>query len=125
MPNRTIQRLLKACIGAVLCGLQRYKEYYSEYFGRQAIETRGLVIVETESGALAAVMPVGMCQVSSVNFEEYVKPGISVRKGDPLGYFMFGGSDIIMIFDRNAEFEMTAKPDVHLDMGQAYGHTAQ
>ena len=63
----------------------RYKEYYSEIFGWQSIETRGIVIIETESGGLVAVIPVGMCQVSSVNFEEQVKEGAQVRKGDPLG----------------------------------------
>jgi phosphatidylserine decarboxylase len=100
---------------------QRYKEYYSETIGWQSIETRGIVIVETDNGALAAIVPVGMCQVSSVNFEETVKPGVSVKKGDPLGYFMFGGSDIIMIFSENAGFTMSAKPNEHLEMGNAYG----
>lgn len=46
----------------------RYKEYFSEVFGWQSIETRGVVIIETDSGGLVAVVPVGMCQVSSVNF---------------------------------------------------------
>ena len=53
---------------------KRYKEYFSETIGWQSIETRGIVIIETESGGLAAVVPVGMCQVSSVNFEESVVP---------------------------------------------------
>ncbi len=77
--------------------------------------------METEKGSLIAIVPVGMCQVSSVNFEETVKPGVSVKKGDPLGYFMFGGSDIIMIFSENAGFTMSAKANEHLKMGNAYG----
>ncbi|MBE6110886.1 MAG: phosphatidylserine decarboxylase [Erysipelotrichaceae bacterium] len=100
---------------------QRYKEYYSETIGWQSIETRGIVIVETEKGSLVAIVPVGMCQVSSVNFEETVKPGTFVKKGDPLGYFMFGGSDIIMIFSENAGFTMSAKANEHLEMGNTYG----
>ena len=81
---------------------QCYKEYFSEVFGWQSIETRGAVIVKAESGALCAIVPVGMCEVSSVNFESTVVPGAEVKKGDPLGYFLFGGSDIVMIFSKDA-----------------------
>ncbi len=100
---------------------KRYKEYFSETIGWQSIETRAIVIIETESGGLAAVVPVGMCQVSSVNFEESVVPGAVVRKGDPLGYFLFGGSDIIMIFSEDLDFSLTAEAGTHLEMGNAYG----
>ncbi len=100
---------------------KRYKEYFSEVFGWQSIETRGAVIVETESGGLAAIVPVGMCQVSSVNFEENVIPGAQVKKGDPLGYFLFGGSDIVMIFSEDLNFEFTAQVNSHMNMGNAYG----
>ncbi len=99
----------------------RYKEYYSETLGWQSIETRGIVIVELAEGGYAAIVPVGMCQVSSVNFEENVKPGLEVHKGDPLGYFLFGGSDIIMVFSEDAGFEMTAEPGVHILMGTGFG----
>ncbi len=99
----------------------RYKEYFSETVGWQSIETRGVVIIETANGGLVAVIPVGMCQVSSVNFEESVKAGAEVKKGDPLGYFLFGGSDIIMLFDEDLEFSMTAKTGSHILMGSEYG----
>lgn len=48
-----------------------------------------------------AIVPVGMCQVSSVNFEDTVTVGAEVGKGDPLGYFLFGGSDIVMVFSED------------------------
>ncbi|MBR2811174.1 MAG: phosphatidylserine decarboxylase [Solobacterium sp.] len=99
----------------------RYKEYFSETFGWQSIETRGVVVMETPGGGLVAVIPVGMCQVSSVNFEASVVPGATVSKGDPLGYFLFGGSDIVMLFSSDLHFTMTARADEHLEMGQAYG----
>ena len=79
------------------------------------------MIVELRNGGLCVIIPVGMCQVSSVNFEENVKEGLTVRKGDPLGYFLFGGSDIIMIFSKDAGFEMTALKDEHTPMGSEYG----
>ncbi len=62
-----------------------------------------------------------MCQVSSVNFEDTIVPGAGVEKGDPLGYFFFGGSDIVMLFSKEMNFEMTAQKDEHLNMGQEYG----
>ena len=95
--------------------------------GWQMIETRGCVIVETEEYGLVALLPVGMSQVSSVNFEDTVKVGQTVEKGNMLGYFLFGGSDFIMIFQADAGFEMTAPAQrsggeyEHLLMGEEYG----
>ena len=100
----------------------RYKEYYSEIYGWQSLETRGVIIMETEQGAAVALVPVGMCEVSSVNFEETVAAGAKVHKGDPMGFFLFGGSDIVMIFSKEAGFEMTAEPKQHMDMGRLYGY---
>ena len=67
------------------------------------------------------MIPVGMCMVSSVNFEKTVTEGAQVKKGDPLGHFMFGGSDIVMLFSKDAGFTMTAEALVHGNMGNAYG----
>ena len=64
------------------------------------IETRGCVIIETEKYGLVALLPIGMSQVSSVNFEDTIKVGNAVKKGEMLGYFLFGGSDFIMLFQR-------------------------
>ncbi len=105
--------------------LGKYKEYYSQYFGWQSIETRGVIILELDSGGLAAIVPVGMCQVSSVNFESNITPGLKVKKGDPMGYFLFGGSDIIMVFSKDAGFEMTTPAGQHIDMGTRYGQLSK
>ncbi|MBQ1439814.1 MAG: phosphatidylserine decarboxylase [Solobacterium sp.] len=99
----------------------RYKEYGSEQFGWQSIETRGVCVVKLDQGGYAALVPVGMCQVSSVNFEPAVRPGLHVNKGDPMGFFLFGGSDIIMIFSEDLSFELTAQPGNHILMGEALG----
>ena len=100
---------------------RRYKEYWSELFGWQSIETRGVIVMRMTNGALAAIVPVGMCEISSVNFEPSVLPGSTVQKGDPMGCFLFGGSDIVMIFSEDAAFELTAEQGVHINMGTAYG----
>ncbi|MEG1497683.1 MAG: phosphatidylserine decarboxylase [Clostridiales bacterium] len=95
--------------------------------GWQMIETRGCVIMETEKYGLVALLPIGMSQVSSVNFEDNVKPGTAVKKGDMLGNFLFGGSDYVMIFQNAAGFEITAPKEngsekyKHIDMGAEYG----
>jgi len=95
--------------------------------GWQMIETRALVIVETEEHGDVALLPIGMSQVSSVNFEDSVKVGATVEKGDPLGYFLFGGSDFVMIFEEEAGFKITASMERgedgydHILMGQEYG----
>ena len=75
----------------------------------QSIETRGLVIVETDGYGLVAIMPIGMSQVSSVCFEKEVQVGQRVEKGDMLGCFLFGGSDIVLIFQSDVEVEMVAE----------------
>ena len=94
--------------------------------GWQMIETRGCVIVDTEEYGLVAVLPIGMSQISSVCFEDTVKEGAKVKKGDMLGCFLFGGSDIVMLFQQDAKFELTAPKNQddlyeHINMGMEYG----
>ncbi len=95
--------------------------------GWQSLETRGCVILETEQYGLVALLPVGMAQVGSVNFEDYIKEGIQVKKGDMLGYFLFGGSDFIMLFQEKAGFVLDAPKSMdqsykHLLMGERIGY---
>jgi len=97
--------------------------------GWQMIETRGCVMLETKEYGVVALLPIGMSQVSSVNFEDTVKAGNSVKKGDMLGYFLFGGSDFVMLFQRNIDFKLTVpqesdKTYQHVLMGEKYGELA-
>jgi phosphatidylserine decarboxylase precursor len=85
----------------------------------QARETRDCVILDTDYG-LVACLPIGMSQICSCNYEENLKVGDEVRKGDPLGYFLFGGSDFVMVFQKDVEFEMLAKVKEHILMGENY-----
>lgn len=98
--------------------------------GWQSIETRGLVILDTETHGLVAVMPIGMSQVASVNFEPELKVGSKVKKGDMLGYFLFGGSDFVLVFQKDAGFELTAPVNEngglqHILMGTEIGKLAK
>ncbi|MEE9361382.1 MAG: phosphatidylserine decarboxylase [Cellulophaga sp.] len=49
-----------------------------------------------------------MWPVSSVNFEDNLQVGSKVSKGDMLGYFLFGGSNFITIFQDKAHFVLDA-----------------
>ena len=62
----------------------------------QFSQERGLVVIDSPAVGLVAVLPIGMSYVSSVNLTP--DAGAKLRKGDPFGYFMFGGSDIVMVF---------------------------
>jgi phosphatidylserine decarboxylase len=75
--------------------------------GWQNIETRGCVIIDTGKYGLVALLPIGMSQVSSVNFEKTVKVDNTVKKGDMLGYFLFGGSDYVLLFQSKVNFKLT------------------
>jgi phosphatidylserine decarboxylase len=95
--------------------------------GWQFTQTRGYVIVDTKKYGLVALIPMGMAQVSSVNFEDNVRVGSTHEKGDMLGNFLFGGSDFIMLFQDKAGFEITAQQQEdrrtykHILMGVKYG----
>lgn len=82
--------------------------------GYQFAQARGLIILETPIG-LVAVVPIGMCQVSSVILTAEV--GVTVRKGEELSYFQFGGSDIILLFESASNVSITAQVGVHYKMG--------
>jgi phosphatidylserine decarboxylase precursor len=69
--------------------------------GFEFSQARGVLTVDTRNSpygdiGIVAVIPIGMCQVSSVNM--IAQPGSTFLKGDEFGYFMFGGSDIIVLF---------------------------
>ena len=95
----------------VLCAL--------EGTGYQFVQTRGLVVLDSPAG-LVACLPVGMAQVSSVVITAEV--GSCIRKGEELGYFQFGGSDFVMVFERRAKLALFCAPEQHFLQGAAVGH---
>lgn len=89
--------------------------------GWQMIETRGRIILETPEFGLVAILPIGMSQVSSVNFESNLQPGSVVRKGDLMGWFDMGGSDIVLLFQKGVKLDL----QVPLDEDGTYQHHYQ
>ena len=82
--------------------------------GYQFAQARGLVVLETAIG-LVAVLPMGMGQVSSVILTAEV--GMTLRKGEELSYFQFGGSDIVMVFEAKSNVSITAALGTHYKVG--------
>lgn len=77
--------------------------------GYEFSQARGIVILDTSESAfgdvgLVGVVPIGMCQVSSVNMTAEV--GHNMGKGDEFGYFLFGGSDIIVLLQESIDPEV-------------------
>jgi phosphatidylserine decarboxylase len=84
--------------------------------GFQFTHTRAHIIIESPVG-LVAVIPVGMGHISSViiTAEEESK----LAKGDEFGYFAFGGSDIIMLFEKPVV--LSAMANTHYKQGERIG----
>ena len=82
--------------------------------GYQFAQARGLIVLDSPIG-LVAVLPIGMCQVSSVVIT--AEEGVTLRKGEEVSYFQFGGSDIIVLFEAKSNVSFTAQPNVHYKMG--------
>jgi phosphatidylserine decarboxylase precursor len=81
-------------------------------------QERGLVVVDSPEVGLVAVLPVGMAVISSVNLTPNV--GAELRKGDEFGYFLFGGSDIVMLF-QNRNVRLDAKVGKKYLQGEKIG----
>ncbi|MEE8585755.1 MAG: phosphatidylserine decarboxylase [Acidobacteriota bacterium] len=93
--------------------------------GYQFLQTRGIAVIDSPIG-LVACIPMGMAQVSSVVFTADV--GVTLHKGEELGYFQFGGSDFVMLFERAANVRMLGTPliddwpNVHVQQGTWVGN---
>ena len=95
--------------------------YYVNDMGFQMVETRACAIIETEQFGLVAMLPVGMSQICSVNWLPTLHVGQDLKRGQDMGYFKFGGSDVIMIFQSGVDVNILHHGDLLL-MGEAYAN---
>lgn len=93
--------------------------YYVNDLGFQMVETRACAIIDTPQYGLVAMLPVGMSQICSVNWLPSLHVGQQLRRGDEMGFFQFGGSDIVLIFQRGINVTLLHSGDLLL-MGQGY-----
>ena len=87
--------------------------------GYQFVQSRGLVVLDSPIG-LVACLPMGMAQVSSVVLTAEV--GKTLHKGEELGYFQFGGSDFVMVFERDCNVQLINRVNQHYNQGTMIGH---
>ncbi|MCI5222808.1 MAG: phosphatidylserine decarboxylase, partial [Candidatus Electrothrix sp. AR4] len=87
--------------------------------GYQFVQTRGLIVIDSPIG-LVACLPMGMAQVSSVVIT--AEEGVTLQKGEELGYFQFGGSDWVIVFERASNVQLIAQPNVHYNQGTWIGN---
>ena len=82
--------------------------------GYEFTQARGVITIDTTNSpygnvGIVAVIPVGMCQVSSVNMT--ATPNTQCMKGDEFGYFLFGGSDNIVLFQEGVNPQILTNTD--------------
>ncbi|MFE7295855.1 phophatidylserine decarboxylase associated domain-containing protein [Streptomyces sp. NPDC057579] len=71
-----------------------------------SVNTRGLVFIDSEFGKKVCVMPIGITEISSVVLRTDLI-GETVRKGDELGMFSYGGSSMCVLFEKGLIKEFT------------------
>ena len=86
---------------------------------RPAFRFSVIVGVDSPIG-LVACLPMGMAQVSSVVITAEV--GQTLHKGEELGYFQFGGSDFVMVFERTSNVQLISQPHIHYNQGSWIGN---
>jgi phosphatidylserine decarboxylase precursor len=86
--------------------------------GFQWRQERGIIVLETENIGLVAILPVGMGLVGGVVLTP--DEGAELHKGEEFGFFQFGGSDVIMVFQKD-RVEITAETGQRYLQGQALG----
>ncbi|MFT7162600.1 MAG: phosphatidylserine decarboxylase [Bacteroidia bacterium] len=93
--------------------------------GYEFQQARGVFVVDTGGvmGMVAAV-PIGMAQVSGVDMYTKKLEGKHVKKGDEFGKFMFGGSDIILLFQKNPNLYLWRKDPSHNPIHFQYGQVS-
>ena len=95
----------------------REQQFYSPNSAKSGYEfsqSRAVLIVDTRESfsgniGIVAIVPVGMCHVSSVNIT--ATAGKELAKGDELGYFLFGGSDIIVLFQQGTKLQIDSSDE--------------
>lgn len=94
--------------------------------GYEFTQARGILIIDTGDDSIGKVVvaPIGMAQVSSVNMYTDQLQGQNVVKGQEFGYFAFGGSDIIMLFEQPASALKFVTTVANAEVPDSYSNVA-
>jgi phosphatidylserine decarboxylase len=95
-------------VGNVLFGSQLMDYFMTDYDDFSVFENykHGYFIFKTNQFGYVAMIPVGLETIGSVVFENRVKnisagKGVMVTKGEKIGHFAYGGSLVILLFEKN------------------------
>ena len=64
------------------------------------VNARGLIVFKTEDYGHVCCIPLGMSEVSSIEFDAEMTCGATVNKGDEMGMFNYGGSSFAVIYEK-------------------------
>ena len=109
---------IEAVPGPIVDGKQTHELSILDGTGYQFVQTRGMIVIDSPIGLVACV-PMGMWPVSSVVIT--ADKGRTVQKGDELGYFAFGGSDFVMVFQQKSNVILNGRPNKHVRTGTCIG----
>ena len=73
-------------------GFKGLVKYFSEYH-------RAYYLINTKRSGQVGFVAIGMSDINSVNMPHPVDPNREIIKGDEIGYFAYGGSGIVMLFE--------------------------
>lgn len=59
------------------------------------------MLLKRPSGSLVAIVAIGAMLVGSIRYNPGVKEGATVRRGQCLGAFLYGGSTVISLYAKN------------------------
>lgn len=64
------------------------------------VNARGVIVIRTEDYGHVCCIPLGMSEVSSVVFDQGMRRGARVRKGQEMGMFNYGGSSFAILYQK-------------------------
>ena len=98
----------KENVGNILFGSQLMDFFMTDSGDFSVFENykHGYFIFKTQQYGYVAMIPVGLETIGSVNFENQVKnisagKKVMVEKGEKLGHFAYGGSLVILLFEKD------------------------
>ena len=90
----------------------RYRYEQADNIGFQMIEKRIAIVIEPADAmqwhlpfstpalqriGLLAIIPIGVAQVGSIRLNDCIRTGAKIDKGQEIGYFLCGGSDVVVM----------------------------
>jgi phosphatidylserine decarboxylase len=73
------------------------------------VNARGLIVFKTEDYGHVCCIPLGMSEVSSIDFDAKMEANATVTKGQEMGTFNYGGSSFAIIYEKLPGKELVFK----------------